>query len=332
MNAKRPFIVEAFTALALIVGALCPAPSWLRADDYQPHPYLGLVRARLRLAVRLRRPPVVRSVRILRHGRYVRRLPADRSQLSLRAGVDRDRRAGRGSRRLSRRPGRAQAHGHLFRDDHGCDRGSVFLHRVQSAVGLHGRREWPARRANAELQLRFCHTSLRHRLVDVRLSGVLVLRRPRDRAAHRALAGGRDLERAARQPAASRGARPQHTRIQAHRLRDRCGLCRVRRGPPRNHARLYAAGRLHVRHIRPARYADGDRGRRHAVWTAGRRSRLALPQRFLSEYAASRSDLEARARRRVRTAGLLPEAGHRRGDHRRRRAGRGSYEGPQSLP
>ena len=42
------------------------------------------------------------------------------------------------------------------------------------------------------------------------VSGVLVLRRHGDRAAHRALAGRRDLERHPRQSAARRRGRPQH--------------------------------------------------------------------------------------------------------------------------
>ncbi len=51
--------------------------------------------------------------------------------------------------RLSRRPDRAAAHRHLFRHDHGGDRRGVLLRRVQPAVGLDRRRERPARRAGA---------------------------------------------------------------------------------------------------------------------------------------------------------------------------------------
>ena len=129
--------------------ALRPAPSRVLADDDQPHPDLGPVRARLRHPVRLRRPPVLRTVGVLRHGRHVRRLSSDPGQLSLCARVDRHRRLGRRNRRLSRRPDRAQAHRHLFRDDHRRDRGGVLLRRVQSAVGLHRRRERSARRADS---------------------------------------------------------------------------------------------------------------------------------------------------------------------------------------
>ena len=43
-----------------------------------------------------------------------------------------------GRRRLSGRADRAAAHRHLFRHDHGGDRGDVLFHRVQSAVGFTG--------------------------------------------------------------------------------------------------------------------------------------------------------------------------------------------------
>ena len=311
MSAKHPLRVEAFAALALLARAIRPAASGLLADHDQPHPHLGPFRTGFRPLVRLRRPAVLRSVGLLRHGRHVRRLSAHPAQLPLRACVDRHRRAGRGRRRLSRRFDRVEAHGHLFRDDHGRDRGSVLLRRIQSFVGLHRRRERPPRRADAERLSRFHHAALRQRLVDVCLSGVLVLRRARHRAAHRALAGGGDPERAARQPAARGGAWPQHSRLQADRLRRRGGLRRFRRRPPRRHAGVHAAGRLHVRHVRPARHADRDRRRGHAVRAAGRRNSLALPQRFLSEHAASWSDLETRARHRIRASRLLPETRHR---------------------
>ena len=156
------------------------------------------------IAVRLHRTPVVRPVGLLRHRRHVRRLPAHCGQLPLCDRLDCHRRRGRGRGRLSRRPDRAQAHRHLFRHDHGGDRGSILLHRVQSAVGLYRRRKRPARRADAEFRPRLHEAELRHRLENVRLPCVLVLRRLGDRAAHRPLAGRSDLERDARQPAARR--------------------------------------------------------------------------------------------------------------------------------
>ena len=61
------------------------------------------------------------------------------------------RRHDRGRRcRLSGRPDRATAHRHIFRHDHGGDRRSIFLRRIQSALGLHGRRERVAGRADAD--------------------------------------------------------------------------------------------------------------------------------------------------------------------------------------
>ena len=47
-------------------------------------------------------------------------------------------------------------------------------------------------------------------------------------------------------PSARVGPRSQHSRLQADRLRGCCRLCRLRRRPPRHHARLHAAGCLHV--------------------------------------------------------------------------------------
>ena len=49
-------------------------------------------------------------------------------------------------------PGRPAAHRHLFRHDHGGDRGGVLLRGVLAAVRLHGRRERAARRADAEVR------------------------------------------------------------------------------------------------------------------------------------------------------------------------------------
>ena len=141
---------------------------------------------------------------------------------------------------------------------------------------------------------------------------VLLFRRHRAGAAHRALAGRRHPERDPRQSAARRGGRPQHPQLQAHRLRHRRGLCRLCRRPARRDAGLHAARRLHLRHLRPAGHADRDRRRRHAVRAAGRRHGLALSERLLPDDAASRRDLEAGARRRLRAAGLLPAPRHRR--------------------
>ena len=143
--------------------------------------------------------------------------------------------------RLSGRPDRAAAHRHLFRHDHGGDRGSVLLRRVQSAVGLDRRRERLARRADAELQSRLHHAAFHHRLVALSVPRAVLFRRHRDRAAHRALAGRRDLQRDPRQSAARDRGRPQHPRLQAHRLRDRGRLCRFCRRPARRAAGVHAA-------------------------------------------------------------------------------------------
>ena len=115
------------------------------------------------------------------------------------------------------------------------------------------------------------------RLVALSVPGGLLFHRHRDRAAHRALAGRRDLERDPRQSAARARGRPQHPRLQADRLRDRRRLCRVRRRPARRAAGLHAARRLHLRHLRPAGDADRDRRHRHAVRAAARRRGLAVP-------------------------------------------------------
>ena len=106
--------------------------------------------------------------------------------------------------RLSGRTDRAAAHRHLFRHDHGGDRGGVLLRRVQSAGGIDRRRERPAGRADAELQSRLHHAAFHHRLVALPVPGAVLFRRHRDRAAHRALAGRRDAERDPRQSAARR--------------------------------------------------------------------------------------------------------------------------------
>ena len=214
--------------------------------------------------------------------------------------------------RLSGRPDRAAPHRHLFRHDHGGDRGGVLLRRVQSAVGLDRRRERPARRADAELQSRLHHHPFHHRLVALSVPRAVLFHRRRDRAAHRALAGRRDLQRDPRQSAARHRGRPQHPRLQADRLRDRRRLCRLCRRPARRAAGLHAARRLHLRHLRPARDADRDRRPGHAVRSAGRRRRLAVPAGFPAGRARSGRGLEARARRRLRAAGLLPAPRHHR--------------------
>ena len=84
---------------------------------------------------------------------------------------------------------------------------------------------------------------------------------------------GVDPERHPRQSAARRRGRPQRPQLQAHRLRHRRGLCRLRRRLARRDAGLHAARRLHLRHLGSARHADRDRRRRHAVRAAARRRR-----------------------------------------------------------
>ena len=83
-----------------------------------------------------------------------------------------------------------------------------FFHRVLAALRLDRRRERPARRADAELRAVRLVLPGRHRLVDVLVSRRLLLRRHRHGAAHRALAGRRDLQRDPRQPAARPRRRP----------------------------------------------------------------------------------------------------------------------------
>ena len=191
MLKQRPFLVESADGGRPDRRAVRAASSRLRADHGQPHPGLGPVRHRLRHPVRLHRAAVVRPVGLLRHRRHRRRLSAHRAGLSLRrAGADHRHDRG-GRRRLSGRADRAAAHRHLFRHDHGGDRRGLLLRRVQSAVGLDRRRERLARRADAELQSRLHHHPLQHRLVALPVPRVLLLRRHRDRAAHRALAGRR---------------------------------------------------------------------------------------------------------------------------------------------
>ena len=286
--------------------AVHPAASRLCADDHEPHHGVGPFRHRLRHPVRLHRPAVVRPVGVLRHRRHGRRLSAHHRRLSARRDLGDHRHDRGGDRRLSGRADRAAAHRHLFRDDHRRDRRSLLFRRVQSAVGLYRRRERPARRADADASARLHHHSLQHRLVALCVLRVLVFHRHRDRAAHRALAGRRRIQRHPRQPAARRRRRPQHPRLQAHRLRHRRRLCRLCRRPARRAAGLHAAGRLHLRYLGAAGHADRDRRRRHAVRAAARRGGVALSERLLPDDAASRRHLEAGAGRRLRAAGLLP--------------------------
>ena len=158
------------------------------------------------------------------------------------------------------------------------------------------------------LQPRLHDDQVQHRLVALHVPGVLVLRRHRDRTAHRAFAGRRDPARHPRQSAARRRRRSQHSRLQAHGFRHRGGLRRFRRRAAWHHAGFHAAGCLHVRYVGAAGDADGDRRRRHAVRAAGRRRGVAFSQRFLQTHAASWRDLEAGARRDFRAADLLPAA------------------------
>ena len=155
--------------------ALCAAASRLLAHHDQPHSDMGPVRARLRSAVRLHWPSVVRTVGILRLRRHVRRLSDDRSQFSVRHDVDRDRRDGCRRHRLSRRFDRPPPDGDLFRHDHGGDRGGVLLRRVQSAVRLHRRRERAAGRADAEFRSRLyqaCDSTATRRCMYFWRSGI----------------------------------------------------------------------------------------------------------------------------------------------------------------
>src|SRR5271163_2458783 len=164
---------------------------------------------------------------------------------------------------------------------------------------------------------------LRHRPVDVCLPRVLVFRRPGRCAAHCTLPGGSHLPCAPRQPSARLGSRSQHSRLQAHGLRRRGRLCRLCWRPARRHARLHAAGCVHVRHIRPTRDADRHRRRGHAVRAARWSNRMALSKRLSPECAASWRDLEARARPCVRAACLLPETWNCRCHHRSLSVGSG---------
>ncbi len=71
-------------------------------------------------------------------------------------------------------------------------------------------------------------------------------------------------------------------------------------------------GRVHFRHLGPTGDADRDRGQGHLVRAAGRRRGLAVPAGFPAGRARPRRGMEARARHRLRAAGLLPAPRHRR--------------------
>ena len=162
------------------------------ADRAQPHPDLGPVRPRLRPPVRLYRPAVLRPVGVLRHRRLRRGLSADQQPdanvlLALAIGT-----VGAALVGVAGRADRAAPHRHLFRDDHGRDRGDVLLPRELAALapGPAARTACPACRRRS-FNLGFIAHQDQPRLVDVWLPRGVLLHRPRDRAAHRALAGRR---------------------------------------------------------------------------------------------------------------------------------------------
>src|SRR5579862_9117448 len=86
----------------------------------------------------------------------------------------------------------------------------------------------------------------------------------------------------------------------------------IRRRPARHDARLHAARSLHVRHVGTACHADSDRRPWHAVRSAPRRDRVAVPAGLPAVGVPARRGVEARARSRVRSAGLLPATRHHR--------------------
>jgi hypothetical protein len=136
-------------------------------------------------------------------------LPAHGSELPVCDGRGSDRH-GLGQRdRLRRGADRAQTHRHLFRHDHRGDRRGVLLRRIQSAVGLYGRRKRIARRADPLDLPRLHHDSFRIAVVALRFSRILVPRRHHHCAAHRAFAGRRRAARHPRQSSAGGRRRPQ---------------------------------------------------------------------------------------------------------------------------
>jgi branched-chain amino acid transport system permease protein len=101
----------------------------------------------------------------------------------------------------------------------------------------------------------------------------------------------------------------QHPRLQADRLRRCRRLCGFRRRAARRDARLHAARRLHVRHVRQLvmQTAIGGAGTLFGPLVG------ATVWLYLSDFlqtTAYRRDLEARARRDLRAAGLLPAPRH----------------------
>ena len=175
------------------------------------------------------------------------------------------------------------------------------------------------------------HHQVRHRLVALCVSRLLVFRRHRDRAAHRAFAAWGDPARDTRQSSARRCRRPQHPRLQARGIRDRGGLCGICRRAARRVAGFHATGCLYLRHVGAIGDANRHRRRRHAVRPARRCDRLALSQRFLSDHAPPRCDLEARARHRLRAAGVLPASRHRRRARRSRHHARRARPVPRTA-
>ena len=123
------------------------------------------------------------------------------------------------------------------------------------------------------LRSRLRHARIQHRLVDVRVprrsaissASSIALRIVRSPV-------GAILSAIRDNPLRARGA--SATTFSGYKLTafvDRRGLCRPCRRPARRAAGLHAARCVHVRHLRPARDADRDRRRRHAVRPAARR-------------------------------------------------------------
>ena len=156
-----------------------------------------------------------------------------------------------GRRRLSGRADRAPAHRHLLRDDHGGDRGGILSSSssIRCRSGPAAKTGCPACRRRAfDLGFTTLHFttgwSLYQFLAFCYFVGIVIaLRIVRSPV-------GAILQRDPRQPAARGRRRPQHPRLQAHRLRHRRRLCRLCRRAARRDAGLHAAGRLHVRDLR----------------------------------------------------------------------------------
>ena len=248
MVRKHPILVEGLTAAGLIAAPFILPHLGFAPTTINRILVWGLFGLGFDILVRLYRPPVVRSVGLLRQRRHGGGLSAYRHEFPLCHGGHlywHDR--GCGHRPLGR-PHGAAAHGHLFRHDHGGDRRSVLLRRIQSAVRFYRRRKRIARGADAEPLSRLHHAAIQHRLDALCVPGVLVFRRHGDRPAHHALADRRHPVRHPRQSAARCRRRPRHPRLQAHGLRHRRRLCRLCRRIAGRNAGLHAAGRLHVRH------------------------------------------------------------------------------------